>query len=186
MKWLRFTLVVEAIFFLSAVSFFARPGGISQLLLTLSALLLAGSWIIVFIISFFPRNRLHWKKSISVLLLTPLSLFFALFLGRHISDYLFYRDLPRMKEVVALIQNGRIPISDGKVIMPAKYQSLSYGTHAYRDADGTYTVTFFVGGCFPVKHLCYLYRSDNIITPDIRRDWPSGFRREKCWFEVWD
>jgi len=121
MKWLRFTLVVEAIFFLSAVSFFARPGGISQLLLTLSALLLAGSWIIVFIISFFPRNRPHWKKSISVLLLTPLSLFFALFLGRHISDYLFYRDLPRMKEVVALIQNGTIPTSDERVILPAQY-----------------------------------------------------------------
>ena len=150
--------------------------------------MLVASWCVVLFSALFVRsNQPHYyRKSIAVLLLAPLALFSSVFLSRYLRDYLFYRDLPHMKEVVALIQNGKIPISDGKVILPAKYQSLSYDTHAHHDEDRTYTVIFFVGGGFPVKHLCYRYRSDDIITPEIKRSWPSGFRREKCWFEVWD
>lgn len=186
MKLLWFTLIIEAIFFLSTLSFVARPNVNAQLLLMVSLLILFISWLSVLGSLLPTRNKELRLKAAGVLLLAPICLVLAGVLGGHIRNYLFYRDLPRMKEVVALIQNGSIPVTGGRIDLPSKYKSLAYGTHAYRDAKGALTVLFFVGGGFPVKHQCYLYCSDGIITPEIRRDWPSGTRKEKQWFEVSD
>jgi hypothetical protein len=186
MKLLWSTLIVEMIFFWSTLSFVARPNVNAQLLLILSLLVLLFSWLAVLVSLFPARNKQHRLKAAVVLLLAPLCPVVAGFLGGHVRNYLFYRDLPRMKEVVALIQNGSIPVTGGRINLPTKYESLAYGAHAYRDAKGALTVIFFAGGGFPVKHHCFLYRSDGIITPEIRRDWPSGTRKEKQWFEVSD
>lgn len=186
MKLLWFTLAFEVLLFCSTLSFVARPNVSAQLLLMLSVLILFFLCLAVSVSLFPARNKQRRLKAVGVLLLAPVSLVLAGFLGGHIRDYLFYRDLPRMKEVVTLIQSGSIPISQGRINLPLQYQSLAYSTHANRDAEGALTVIFFVGGGFPVKHHCYLYRSDGIITPEIKRDWPMGTRKEQQWFEVSD
>lgn len=152
----------------------------------LSLMILLVACLAVLVNLFSTRHKQHRLKSAGVLLAAPLSLVLAVFLGGHIRNYLFYRDLPRLKEVVALIQSGSMPLAHGRISLPAKYESLTYATHGNRDATGALTVTFFVGGGFPVKHHCYLYRSDGVLTPAIRRSWPSGTRKEKQWFEVSD
>lgn len=186
MKLLWFALLAEAVCFLSALSFISRPNVNAQLLLMLSLPTLLIAWLAVLVGLFSARGKQHRLKYLQVLLLAPTSLVLAVFIGGHTRDYLFYRDLPRMKEVVALIQSGSIPLAPGRINLPDKYKSLAYGTHAGRDEQGALTVTFFVGGGFPVKHHCYLYRSDGVMTPEVRRNWTSGFRREKQWFEVSD
>ncbi len=186
MRLLWFILALEAVLFFSGLSFIARLDGAAQLLLILTLLALPIPWLVMLVGLFRSQSKQHRPKMAGVLLLAPLSLVLAAFLGGHIRSYLFYRDLPRMKEVVALIQDGSISLTHGRLNLPSRYGSLAYATHANRDAAGTLTVEFFVGGGFPVKHHAYLYLSDGVMTPEIRRDWPSGLRREKQWFEVSD
>jgi len=180
------TFITEGLFFLSVLSFASRTNTNAQLLLMLSLLILFVLCLAVFASLFPSKNKPYRVKLVGALLLVPFSLFAAGFLGRHIGDYLFYRDLPRMKKVVALIQDGSIPVTKGRIKLPSQFQDLAYSTQARKDEKGVLTVIFFVGGGFPVKHQCYLYRSNGVLTNDIKKDWPSGFRREKQWFEVHD
>jgi signal transduction histidine kinase len=186
MKLLWFALIVEAIFFWATLSFIGRSTPYNQLLFMLMLLILFFTWMTVLFSLFFKQNKQHRLKAVGVLLLAPASLVLAVWLGFHLSTYLFYRDLPRMKEVIALIENGKIPITERRIALPSKYESLAYMTHASRDLKGVLTVTFYVGGGFPSKHIAYLYRADDTITPEISMEWPSGRRRIKQWFQVSD
>lgn len=187
LSWLhRLTLVVEALLFWSALSFFARPNSMAQLLFMLSILILPALWLAVLVALFRAQNKQSRVASAGVLCLAPLCLFFALYLSIPLRNYLFYRDLPRMQEVVNLIQNGSIPITDHPLQVPPQYDSLAYSVHSYREFGGSLTVIFFVGGGFPVKHHCYLYRSNGLITPRIRQEWMVNLQREQQWFEISD
>lgn len=185
-KLLLVTFATEATLFFSLLSFAARSNMNAQLLLMLSLLVLCGLCLIVFISLFFKQNKPYRIKMIVALLLAPACLFCAGFWGRQIGDYLFARDLPRLKQAVRLIESGAVPIKKGRLELPEQYRDLAYSVHARRDNLGVLTVTFFVGGGFPVKHQCYLYRANGVLTNAIKEDWPSGFRREKQWFEVHD
>ena len=185
---LRTTLVFEAIFFLLVLRYMARPDAIVQVITMLFAVLLFVPWLAVLItaLSLSHRDQHYRMPSAVVLILAPASLFVALFVGSHIRDYLFYRDLPRLKEMVTLIKDGSLQTRNERIEIPDRYKGLAYSIHSDSTANGGLMVTFFVGSGFPVKHLCYVYRSDDAMTDDMKDDWHIIHRREKHWFEVSD
>ena len=183
---LRLIFMTEAVLFLSLIVFTARPALSNQLLFTLSFLLLLLLYPIVFFGLFFAQNKPLRPQMALALILAPLSLFVGGFLGGHASTYLFYRDLPRMKEVVALLQSRPLTSRREHIYLPAQYKDLAYSTQAGKDSQGMVTVLFLVGVGFPVKHVYYLYRSDDTISPNLRLEWRGGYRREKYWFQVSD
>ena len=183
---LRLIFVAEAVLFLSLIGFTARPAFSNQSLFMLSFLLMLPLYPIVFFGLFFAQNKPFRPQMAIALLLAPLSLFVGGFLGGHANTYLFYRDLPRMKEVVALLQTRPLTSRRERIDLPVQYKDLAYVTQAGKDSQGIVTVLFFVGGGFPAKHTCYLYRSDDKISSDLRAEWHSSRHREKNWFQVSD
>ena len=186
MLLLKITFVFEAIFFCSLLSMLGRSNSTAQLIVMPMLFVLPVLWFSVLGSLSREQNKHLRQKSVIVLALAPLSLVLAVMLGPRLNDYLFYRDLPRLNEAVALIKKGAVPIEEGHARLPAEYSSLSYATHADQDSRGVWTITFFVGGGFPVKHQCYLYRSDDKITDEVALTWPRGRHREKYWFQVSD
>jgi hypothetical protein len=186
MKFLLWsTLFVEALLFCSTVSFGARPNSNAQLLGALFSLLLFGLCLTVFVCLFLSKHRAYRLKLAGVLLLAPVSVVLAFCIGGVLREHLFYRDLPRLKQVVSLVQSGAARVVQGHVMLPSQYNDLASTVHAKHAAKGELIVTFFVGGGFPVKHHCYVYcSSDNSAL--VQKDWPIGYRKEKQWFEVND
>ncbi|MBC7529865.1 MAG: hypothetical protein H7308_20230 [Chthonomonadaceae bacterium] len=183
---LRLIFVTEAILFLSFIGFAARPAFSNQSHFMLSFLLLLPLYPIVFFGLFFAQNKPFRPQMAIALLLAPLALFVGGFLGSYANTYLYYRDLPRMKEVVALLQNRPLTIRREHIDLPAQYKDLAYVTQAGKDSQGVMTVLFIVGSGFPTKHTCYLYRSDDKISPELRAEWHSSRHRENNWFQVSD
>lgn len=151
----------------------------------LFSIILSGLCLAIVISLFLPRNKSQRLKLGGVLLLAPISYVVAGDLGSLIGDHLFYRDLPRLKQVIGLVQGGAIPIREGRIMLPSQYRDLASWVNAEHDSKGGLIVIFFVGNGFPVKHQCYVYISNDSQTA-IEKDWPRGFRREKQWFEVSD
>lgn len=189
-KLLLCTFFFEGANFLASMSLSARVNSDAQMWQLLFIPILCVLCLIVFVALFSPKNKPYRLMLTGALLLFPISYIAAAYLGSFMGDWLFYRDLPRMKQVVALVQKGSIPIyygitSYGEIPLPAQYQDLAAKVRGERDSKGRLMVTFFVGGAFPSKHQCYIYNS-NDNRAAVEKGWPSGFRREKQWFEVRD
>jgi hypothetical protein len=127
--------------------------------------------------------------------LVPMGICFAtMILARTFSPSLmdagFARVLPRYTAVVQEIESGQIVVSNAptRVTLPASDATLAYTVWADRSTNGDLTVTFFVGGSFPVKHWGYLYRSSGQNPPPdwwIKNDW-MGRRLADKWFYIFD
>lgn len=181
MYWL--TVAQAVILFLAGAAFLARPNPLVQLVFMLAILLQLVMWPAMAVVALLPHNKAKRLKLASSLGFVPLALVASVLLGRPLNDYLFYRDLTRMKEVVTGIEKGSIRITNASV--PIGYENLAYRIDSSREGQ-VLTVTFWIGSGFPVKHNAYIYRSDGKLTPEMRRDWPSSRQREEQWFQVSD
>jgi hypothetical protein len=102
----------------------------------------------------------------------------------------FVRIMPRYATVVQQMETGQIVVlnTPTRVVLSGKEAELAYAVWADKATNGTLTVTFFVGGGFPVKHWGYLYRSSGENPPEewwIKSYW-MGRRLNDKWFYIFD
>ena len=102
----------------------------------------------------------------------------------------FARVMPRYTALIQQMESGQIVVSNTptRVVLSGPDAELAYVVLADRTTNGILTVTFFVGGSFPVKHWGYLYRSSGEDPPDdwwIKNDW-IGRRLNNKWFYIFD
>lgn len=102
----------------------------------------------------------------------------------------FSRIMPRYAAVVQQIEAGQIVVSNTPVQVALKSNDaeLSYAVWADRATNGILSVTFYVGGSFPVKHWGYLYRSpgDDPQPEWWRKNGWMGTRLNNNWFYIFD
>ena len=165
--------------------FLIRTSGVTQLLFTLSFFSLSIAWM--FLCGSLLRKQSSQQRlyKIAVLLTAPLYLVLSTKIALPVEDFLFARSLPRYQSVVERIKNGSIKIRDRRVQLPSQERDLAYVARAAK-TNGTWTITFLVGGGFPVKHKAYVYKSDDKWTNADWRNWSSYKRRAPYWFEASD
>lgn len=180
-------LVLEAVFFAATLSFLTRSSADVQLGLMLLTPVLFVLWLITLTHYLIGREGPDRRVTGIAAALAPAALFSALLLSRPLRAYYFQRDLPRMREIVRGLENGTLAIKRERPVgLSEQQKSFAYSIQAYRDKTNALTVTFYVGGGFPVKHQAYLYRSDDTLTPEVTRDWVHGTKRAPRWYEVSD
>ena len=147
------------------------------------------SWIASIVCVFACWRRWHIRA------LVPLAICIATaIVSRTVSHPLmeagFARILPRYATLVQQMETGQIVVSNTptRVVLSGKEAELAYAVWADKATNGILTVTFFVGGGFPVKHWGYLYRSSGENPPQawwIESDW-MGRRLNDKWFYIFD
>jgi hypothetical protein len=98
--------------------------------------------------------------------------------------------LPRYAAVVDRVERGNVafPKAEEHVDLSAGNEGLGYVVWADKSSNGVLTVTFIVGGSFPVKHWGYLYSSSGEIIPGSNEDrnWPKRRKLRDKWFWIAD
>ena len=101
----------------------------------------------------------------------------------------FTRVMPRYAALVQKMEAGQIVVSNTptRVVLSAKDADLAYAVWAAKSTNGILTVTFVVGGSFPVKHWGYLYCSSGEVPPGWweDNDW-MGMPLHDKWFYIFD
>ncbi|MEI7730465.1 MAG: hypothetical protein WCO56_12890 [Verrucomicrobiota bacterium] len=100
----------------------------------------------------------------------------------------FERVAPRYATIIQRIEAGDIAVQTEPMrlnLLPAEAE-LASATWAEKGTNGVLTVTFFVGGSFPVRHWGYLYSSSGEIKPGSRADeiWPKRKKLRDKWFWI--
>lgn len=180
-------LILEAVFFAATLSFLARPSAYVQLGLMLLVPVLFVLWLITLMQYLIGREGPDRRVKGVAAALAPAALLSAVLLSWPLRTYYFHRDLPRMQKIVQALENGTLAIKQERPVgLSEQQKSFAYSIQAYRDKTNALTVTFYVGGSFPVKHHAYLYRSDDTLTPEMTQDWVHGTKRAPRWYEVSD
>ena len=163
----------------------ARPTAFAQLIVM-------GSGLVLFPLSFVLASVVERRRfrgwglvCVSLPLSVPLLFFLAVRIGGLLRDGLFDRDLPKLERIVQ-VSESRVATTGESTRIPVATADVSGPVWARRGSDGILTVTIFVGGGFPVKHLAYIYRSDDTFPAELSKSWPKMKRRQQKWFEVSD
>ncbi len=148
-----------------------------------------GSWIASIVCIFVCWRRWHVRA------LIPLAICIATaavtrMVSPRLEDAGFVRVMPRYAALVQQMEAGQIVVSNTptRVALSAKDADLAYAVWADKTTNGILTVTFFVGGSFPVKHWGYLYcSSGEDPSPEwwIKNEW-MGRRLNDKWFYIFD
>lgn len=178
-------LVLEFLLASAWGAFLIKTSGWTQLLFTLLLLITFVAWM--FLLGFLFRKQSQQQRlfKVAVLLAAPLYLFLATPLALSIDNFLFARALPRYQKVVDQIKTRSVIPRKGVVQLPSSDRDLAYRVRAATNKN-IWTITFLVGGGFPVKHKAYIYKSDDKWTNADWRDWSSYKRRAPYWFEASD
>lgn len=185
----RRAIVIGVIFCLSTFSFMLFPIGWTMFFLV--CLLPVYFVTVLFDLAVIPffEKEFRLKASISLCLYFLFLVLSVLsgFLGRQAYLLKFEFQKPQYEEVVQLIQKGEIIVNDHKVEVPLKYKHLADVIYADYDAGGVLTIEFFSGRGFPLKHIGFLYRSDDAPDKwkDIRR-WPRHKKVDAGWYLISD
>ena len=112
-----------------------------------------GSWIAGIVCIFVCWRRWHIRA------LIPLAICVATvgvtrMVSPRLMDAGFARVMPRYAALVQQMEAGQIVVSNTptRVVLSAKDADLAYAVWANKTTNRILTVTFFVGGSFPVKH----------------------------------
>lgn len=186
LPYIRFVALVGLAFAVSLTCFGARASTSNLLLTAFLGLLLSILMVGLLVGLFVPANRRFRGWMLCTLGAIPLLILLVRTMMPFVSDQLFIRDLPGLNRVVGKIEKGTLrrceypmPLIDDDIAVAKAYR-------VEPRADGVLTISFFIGGCFPVKHLGYVYTADGKIPDDLKHYWPHGFRRGPKWFQVWD
>ena len=146
-----------------------------------------GAWIASIVCTFFCWRRWRFRA------LIPLAVCIATdVVTRTVSHPLleagFERVMPRYTEIIQQMEVGQILVANTpkRVVLSGKQAELAYAVWADKATNGILTVTFIVGGGFPVKHWVYLYRSSGENPPEawwIENEW-MGRRLSDKWFYI--
>ena len=148
-----------------------------------------GAWIASIVCVFAGWRHWHFRAFIPVAICMA-----TMVVTRSVSPRLmsagFARVMPRYTALIQQMESGQIVVSNTptRVVLSGPNAGLASVVWADRTTSGILTVTFFVGGSFPVKHWGYLYRSSGEDPPNdwwIKNAW-MGRRLNDKWFYIFD
>ncbi|MDH4238295.1 MAG: hypothetical protein OEW48_01905 [Phycisphaerae bacterium] len=105
-------------------------------------------------------------------------------IGGHVRRHVFQKRLPQYEEVVRMIENGDLEISDrrySRLRLPKQYKHLAYCVIVIRHETGALELRFSWGSGYPMRHTDYVYCSDG-KPPEI--GWSKGYEVAEKWFII--
>jgi hypothetical protein len=105
-------------------------------------------------------------------------------IGWHVRRHVFQKRLPQYEEVVRMIENGELKISDPKyslLRLPKQYKHLAYRVIVIKHETGNLEARFSWGSGYPMRHTDFVYCSDG-EPPKI--GWSRGYEVAETWFWI--
>ena len=157
----------------------------TQLLSMLLLLATFVAWMFLLGALFRRQSAQQRFYKVAVLFAAPLYIFISTPIAISIDNFLFARSLWRYQNIVDQTKSGAIKLQNDRIELPSQDRDLAYRVWVDKKKN-VWTITFLVGGGFPVKHRGYIYKSDDKWTNADWRNWSSYKRRAPYWFEASD